>query len=290
MTVSVYASLTFSTGSFVSALSAIAGAELLDRASAIEATSMNLGIVIGPALAGVLTSVTGAARVVELQAALTLAVALVIAVSPSFEARAQAPSGTVREVMREGTLALARDSLLRDLSAAGLLASLSWGLMLVSFPLYARTSLHAGASAGGYLWAAIALGSILGTFLLPGEASRARIGRSCLAVGLSGLLWPLAGSLWAGVALIGLTGFVEGPFYAGTIALRQRLAPAGARTQMLNTLSSLNAVALAAGSAVGGVVGDPSTTFLVFAALNVAGAAVAGRRALLSARPERVVK
>ncbi|MGO9961229.1 MAG: hypothetical protein ACLP50_35515 [Solirubrobacteraceae bacterium] len=38
----------FSSGTFYSALAEIAGAELLDQASAIEASSLNLSLVIGP--------------------------------------------------------------------------------------------------------------------------------------------------------------------------------------------------------------------------------------------------
>ena len=52
----------FSSGSFVSALAEVAGPELLERASAIEATSLNLGIVVGPALAGGLVGAIGAPR------------------------------------------------------------------------------------------------------------------------------------------------------------------------------------------------------------------------------------
>ncbi len=73
----------FSTGSFVSALGAIAGTELLDRASTVEATSMNLAIVVGPALAGALAGVLGAAAVVELQAALTAGQAELLSPRPA---------------------------------------------------------------------------------------------------------------------------------------------------------------------------------------------------------------
>ena len=268
----------FSTGSFVSALSALAGPELLDRASAIEATSMNLSIVVGPALAAALAGTIGAGRVVALQAALTVLIAVAIAVNPSFEARTRDAGGSVAEAMRAGRRALLGNRLLRDVSAATLLANLSWGLMIVVFPLYAAGALHSGRSGGGYLWAGLAVGSIIGTFLLVGAPSRRRIGWSCAAVGLSALLWLLADSLAAGIALVTLTGITEGPFYSGSIALRQRLAPDVARAQVLNTLASMSMVAGAAGSLLGGVIADPSATFVAFAALNVAGALIVGRQ------------
>jgi MFS family permease len=273
-------------GSFASALSTLAGAELLDRASAIEATSMNLSIVVGPALSGLLAGGIGAARVIELQAALTVLVSAAIAVNSSFEAREGTPTGTIVEAMHEGTRALVGNRLLRDASSASLLGNVSWGLMVITFPLYAERALHVGRNAAGYLWAAIALGSIVGTFALSARAgarhptaSRGRIAVSYVAVALSSLLWLLAGSLAAGLALIGLTGLLEGPSYAGVITLRQRLAPSAARTQVLNTLASLSMVANSTGSALGGILADPSRAIMGFCALNLIAAAIIGRRA-----------
>ena len=277
----------FSTGSFVSALAAIAGPGLLDRASTVEATSMNLAIVVGPALAGALAGALGAAEVVELQAALTVLVALVIAVSPSFEARSEERVESISEALREGTRALVGHRLLRDTAAASLLASFSWGLMLIAFPLYAERSLHTGRNAGGYLWAAVALGSIIGTFALAGGPSRRRVGRSYLVLGLSALLWTLAGSLWVGFALIAFSGVLEGPAYSGSIALRQRHAPVGARTQVLNTIAGFNQVALSAGSILGGVLRAPVAAFVCFCAVNLAAAAIVGQGELLRPRPAR---
>lgn len=69
--------------------------------------------------------------------------------------------------------------------------------MMVGFPLYAARTLHAG----GYLWAALALGSIVGTFALAGGPSPRRIALSHGIPGLSALAWPLAHAL----TLVGLT-------------------------------------------------------------------------------------
>jgi MFS family permease len=278
-TVAVLYSITrpFSTGSFVSALAEVAGSELLDRASAIEATSLNLGIVIGPALAGALAGTIGAAAVVEIQAGLTVAVAALIAVNPVFEARPATLAESLRQALSEGTRALLDHRLLRNISAASVLANFSWGLMTIAFPLYAAQQLHAGAHASGYLWAAVAVGSIVGTFALAGTPSARRVGLSYGALGLSALLWPLAATLLVGFLLITLTGFIEGPAYSGTIALRQRHVPAAVRGQVFNTLGSFSLGAISLGSAVGGVVQNPVTTIFAFSAINLVAAAIAAR-------------
>jgi hypothetical protein len=86
-----------------------------------------------------------------------------------------------------------------------------------------RARCIAGAHASGCLWAAVAWGSLLGTFALAGTPSLRRVRISYSVVGLSAhLAWPLAHALAVGILLIGLTGFVEGPAYSGTIALRRR--------------------------------------------------------------------
>jgi MFS family permease len=267
----------FSTGSFVSALAEVAGDDLLDRASALEATSLNLGIVVGPALAGVLVGAIGAPAVVEIQAALTVLVAVLIAANPVFEARPATLAESMRQALREGTRALVGHRLLRNISAASVLANFSWGLMTITFPLYAVQYLHAGTNASGYLWAAVALGSIIGTFLLAGTPSSRRVAGSYAVLGLSALLWPLAETLLVGFLLITLTGIIEGPAYSGTIALRQRHVPAAVRGQVFNTLGSFSLGAISLGAAVGGLVHRPLATIVLFAAINLVAAAIAAR-------------
>ncbi len=266
-----------STGSFVSALAELAGAELLDAASAIEATSLNVAVVIGPALAGVLAGAVGAARTVELQVALTLVVAVLVAVNPAFEARSAQRAASLRDAMRTGLRALARQPVLRATALASSLAAFGWGLMIVGFPLYAVRELHAPANASGYLWAAVAGGSIVGTFAFRGAPSLGRAALSYLAIALSALLWPLAAALGAGVALITLTGVLEGPAYSGMIALRQRHAPPAVRGQVMTTLNSFGGIAIAAGSAVGGLVSSPVALILILVVVNVAAAGFCGR-------------
>jgi MFS family permease len=268
-----------STGSFLSALAEVAGHELLDRASAIEATSLNLGFVIGPALAGVLAGAYGPAVAIEIQAAATVLTALLIAINPVFDARPPTRPESLTAALRAGTRALAHHAALRNLSAANVLGNFSWSLMTVGFPLLAVDRLHAGAHAGGYLWAAVAGGSIVGTFVLAGTPSPRRMAGSYLALGVSALLWPLAGALLIGFLLVLLTGFLEGPAYSGVIALRQRLAPAAVRGQVLNTVGSFNMAAASVAPVLSGVLNDPVAIVYVFCATNIAAAALSMRAA-----------
>jgi MFS family permease len=275
----------FSVGSFFSALSEIAGAELIDVASTLEASSLNLALVVGPALAGALAGAIGPATAVEVQAAITVLVAVLVALNPAFEARSEDRATGVRAAMRDGLGALARHRILRSAGLASLLAAVGWGLMSVGFPVYAARTLHAGAHGSGYLWAAVATGSILGTFVLRGVPSSRRIGLSYGILGLSALAWPFAHLLTLGIVLVGLTGFLEGPAYSGTIALRQRHAPPAVRGQVITTLTGANMVGLAAGAAIGGAVVHPLSLILAFTAINLAAAVIAGRPWNRAVRP-----
>jgi MFS family permease len=266
-----------SSGSFQSAISQLAGAELLDAASTIEASSLNLSYVIGPALAGALAGATSPATAIVVQIVLTVVVAALVGINPAFEARSEHHAESVTAAVRDGLSAIVRNRFLRATTAASMLAAFGWGLMTVTFPLFAAGTLNAGAHASGYLWAAVAGGSLIGTFALRGRPTLRRVGLSYGILGVSALLWPLADSLALGILLIGLTGFLEGPAYSGSIALRQRHAPPAVRTQVMTTLGSFALVAVSVGAAVGGAVHDPTPTIGAFVVINLVAAAVAWR-------------
>jgi MFS family permease len=265
----------FSMGTFFSALAELAGMELLGPASAVEASSLNLAFIVGPGVAGVLAGASGAATVVLIQAAATVIVAVLIARNPAFEARSQDRADGVADALRTGLRALAREPVLRATTVAVTLAVCGWGFMAVGFPLYAARSLHAGAHAGGYLWAAIGAGSILGTVAISGGRSLQRVAISYLTLGISALAWPLAHSLALGVALVGLTGFLEGPAFSGTIAIRQRETPPAVRAQVLTTMSSLGLIAASLGAAIGGALHSMDASILAFLVVNVLAAVAA---------------
>ncbi len=232
-------------------------------------------------MAGALAGVIGAAKTVELQAALTVVVAGLVAINPAFEVRPLVRPDSLSHALRTGLHALGRRRVLLATSLSSSLAAFSWGLMVVGFPLYAVQTLHSRAHVSGYLWAAVAGGSILGTFVLHGPPGLRRVGFSYGILGLSALLWPLAGTLAVGIALIGFTGFLEGPAYSGTIALRQRHAPPEARAQVMTTVMSISQLMLSAGAALGGAVHDPLMLILLFVGVNlIAAAGALSRRSL----------
>lgn len=160
-------------------------------------------------------------------------------------------------------------------------------MLSVGFPLYARETLHVSANAGGYLWAALGLGSIIGTFFVRGERTPRRMAASYALLGASALLWLLARDLTVGVILVCLTGVLEGPAFSGSVSIRQRYPPPAARAQVISTIMSFTLTASALGSAAGGAVRHPSTVVPIFLGVNLLAAAcmaAVGRRRGASAR------
>lgn len=262
----------FSSGTFFSAMAELAGPELLDQASAIEASSLNMSFVVGPALAGLLSGAASPAIAVIVEAGVMLTSTVFVAINPAFEARPAERADSAGHALRQGFRALTGIQVLRATAIASTLAAFGWGMMMVGFPLYASRTLHAGAHAGGYLWAALALGSIIGTFVLAGQPAPRRMAASYAILGLSALAWPLVHELALGIALVGLTGFLEGPAWSGSIAIRQRHTPPAVRAQLQVTLTGIGLVAAAAGSVVGGVAHRPLPLFIAFTAINLVAA------------------
>lgn len=267
----------FTLGGFFSALSGIAGPDLLEQAGRIESVSLNLSFVIGPALAGAVAGAAGARTAIVVQIIGAALATGLIAANPVFDTVEGPRAISARHAVVDGLRALRQERMLRAPGLAALLATFGWGLMNLGFPLYATHVLHAGAHASGYMWAAVGAGSAIGTFVLAGPVTLPRIGRSYLTLGISALLWPLVHAAILGIALIGLTGFLEGPAYSGTLALRQRHAPAGVSAQIITTLGAASQVAVSAGAAAAGLIGSAFVAIVGFAAINLLAALVAWR-------------
>lgn len=274
-----------SSGAFASVLPEIAGAELLDVANTFEATTINAAFIVGPALAGALSGAAGAAAALALQAGLDALLSVMIALDVNFELRPDTAPGAglrgMRSAVEEGMRTLWRSPALRWNAITSVVYVSAWGTLNVSFPAFAE-SVGAGAHAGGYLWAAISFGSMVSAFALRAPAlrlvPRTLIAGSFAAMALSVLAWPLAGGLGAAIALVALTGALEGPSLVALIGTRQRLAPGHVRGQIMSTVISIDLAAAAVAAALAGpfhaALGTHATLY-AFAALTAAAAVIA---------------
>jgi len=188
----------------------------LPGANAARSAVTGAGIVLGPALGGVLLLLGSPAAAFALNAAtFGLSALAVLAIRARgdlnpFRPRraADRPAGLLREVARGAAALRAHPAALR-LVGADIMCSTLYGTQTVLLLMVSRR-IGLGAQGYGYLFAAIGVGGLLGS-ALAGRASRSPRSRSVLAAALIAAGLPtllLAVTRWpaAAIVLTGLTG------------------------------------------------------------------------------------
>jgi predicted MFS family arabinose efflux permease len=269
-------------GGFTSMIPAIVPGELLPPANAVETTSFNAALVVGPALAGTLSAVVGTQAPLLVEAGLALAALALIVRIPGLDSPPErADERTLWTIAADGLRQILHVPQLRGVTAAAAFGMTGLGLLTVAFPLFAVDHLGVERSAAGYMWAAFAVGSTLGALSLVRVQRRVppeRIVLSGYAIfGLLMLSWPLAGSLPVFLGLVALAALVDGPALAAQFAVRQQYVSPSLYGQVFTTAVGLKVGSFAAGAALAGVVVTglgSAEALLVAASLQVAGAVV----------------
>jgi MFS family permease len=260
-------------GGFTSLIPVIVPEDLLPPANALEASSFNMAIIGGPALAGTICALASPEASLLVEAALTTGVIAMIARIPSLDTPTGQPSSRpLREIAATGLRHVLRVPPLRAATAAGAISLGGLGLLTVAFPFFAVDVLGEGRSSAGYLWAAFAAGSTVGAITL---AHLQDVWRPHAVVigGIAGLgavmlTWPLASALPVALLLVMLAGMCDGPGFAATFAVRQRWTPRELHGQVFTTAASLKVGSYAVGAAFAGpaVVGLGARGALLLAA------------------------
>jgi predicted MFS family arabinose efflux permease len=270
-------------GGFTSLIPAIVPDQLLPPANALETSSFNSALVIGPALAGTLSAVLGPPAPLLVEAALALCALVLITRIPGLDDGPRHEGrGTLLGVAADGLRQILSIPELRGITGAAAIGLGGLGLMTVAFPLFAVEHLGIDRSAAGYMWAAFAVGSTLGALSLVRFQRRFPPERIVLAgyaiFGALMLLWPLAGSLAVLLLLIALASCVDGPALAAQFALRQQVVPPYLYGQVFTTAAGLKVGSFALGAALAGPVatGLGSAKAMIVAACVQMTAAVVG--------------
>jgi MFS family permease len=283
--VAVPAGITYplSFGGFTSMIPTLVPGELLPPANAVETTSFNAALVVGPALAGTLSAVAGPATPLVVEAALALAALALIVRIPGLDSPPErADERTLWGIAADGLRQIVVVTQLRGVTAAAAFGMAGLGLLTVAFPLFAVEHLGVERSASGYMWAAFAVGSTLGALSLVRIQRRFPPERIVLGgyatFGLLMLTWPLAHSLPVFLVLVSLAALVDGPALAAQFAVRQQYVPPSLYGQVFTSAVGVKVGSFALGAALAGVVvtGLGSAEALVVAATLQITAAVVG--------------
>jgi predicted MFS family arabinose efflux permease len=256
-------------GGFTSLIPQIVPDELLTPANALEASSFNAALVVGPALAGTLAAAFGPATLLLVEAALALLALVLIVRIPGLD---RAPGVERRERTLLGVAAAGVRQIAAVPELRGITAAAGLGLLTVAFPLFAVEHLDAARSDAGHMWAAFAVGSALGALSLVRIQRRFASERVVIAgyaiFGTLMLAWPLAGSLPVMLVLIAFAAGADGPALAAQFAVRQKLVPRSLYGQVFTTAAGLKVGSFALGAGLAGpvVVGLGSQEALLLAA------------------------
>jgi MFS family permease len=267
-------------GGFTSMIPAIVPGELLPPANAVETTSFNAALVVGPALAGTLSAVVGTEAPLLVEAGLALAALALIVRIPGLDSPPErADERTLWSIAADGLRQIVVVPQLRGVTAAAAIGLAGLGLLTVAFPLFAVEHLGVERSASGYMWAAFAVGSTLGALSLVRIQRRfppERIVLTGYAVfGLLMLSWPLAGSLPVFLALVLVAALADGPALAAQFAVRQQHVPPSLYGQVFTTAVGLKVGSFALGAAAAGALvtslGSAETLVLAASVQLIAG-------------------
>jgi MFS family permease len=228
-----------------------------------------LSLMIGPALAGVVTALAGPAVVIAADAVswvvlavsyarvAPLAARLAVTPSPAVPGPSAPPAPPVASApVDAGGWAVIRSSpVLPGLMAMSFVFYLLYGPIEVALPVHVASDLHGSAALLGTFWAVFGVGAVIG------ELSAPFLRRwpvwpimTGIVIGWGLAIVPLGLStpLWAGLAAFFGGAVIWGPWMSLSMAVLQDASPPGALAQVIAARSSLLILAAPLGTALGG--------------------------------------
>ena len=243
----------------------------LDAANMLWSFSLNLSLVVGPAVAGLLVASFGGPSVLLIDAATFAVMALVAATMPNVERGKPSMQAPLSE--RLGLRQLWDMKVVRYTTLLSLVFFFSYGPLEAAMPVYSDAILQTDARGYGLLWSALAVGALIGTLSSTTLSRRLRLG---VALPLIALLWgasllPMAftNHLWLACGLLLLGGLMWGPYTPMEATLLQRNVPKEQLGRVFGARSTLLTGGAPLGLAVGGILLAfvPATSVIAFSAL-----------------------
>jgi len=244
--------------------SLIERADLVEGNSKLE-TSQSAAQVVGPALAGFLIQVVGAAEAIAADALAFLTSAVFIFSIKKQEPKPQ-PSGEDPDFiveLKEGAQIVIKSPILRRIAACTATSNLGSSIFFAVFLIYVYDRLQLSPGTVGVIFAIGSIGVLVGAIAAARVASSIGLGRAIVIsifVGGIGLLAiPLVSLGPAVPILIGiqiLTGFSIPVYNINQVSLRQAITPDRIQGRMNATMRTIVWGTIPVGSLIGGVLGS----------------------------------
>jgi len=216
-----------------------------------------LSLMIGPALAGLVTALAGPAVVIVADAASWVVLAVSYArVGPLAARLARARETSDPANGRGGAWTVIRSSpVLPGLLALSFVFYLLYGPVDVALPVHVAIDLHGSAALLGAFWAVFGVGAVIGELAAP-FLRRWRVWPTMTAIvlgwGLALVPLGLPGPLWVALAAFFAGAVIWGPWMSLSMAVLQDASPPGALAQVIAARGSLLILAAPLGTALGG--------------------------------------
>jgi MFS transporter, DHA3 family, macrolide efflux protein len=219
-----------------------------------------LSLMIGPALAGVVTALAGPAVVIAADAASWVVLAISYARVAPLAARLAsgpppAPPLTPAPVDAGGWAVIRSSPVLPGLMAMSFVFYLLYGPIEVALPVHVASDLHGSAALLGTFWAVFGVGALIGELSAP-FLRRWPVWPIMTGIvigwGLAIVPLGLATPLWVGLAAFFAGAVIWGPWMSLSMAVLQDASPPGALAQVIAARSSLLILAAPLGTALGG--------------------------------------
>jgi predicted MFS family arabinose efflux permease len=262
--------------------------EVLDRANALDTSIHGLTDIVGPALAGLLMGLLGAAPTFCVIALVYAGGALGTGcIRPVHRVPPQ--GGRLLGEALTGLVRVLRQPTLRGLAICYGLYQITWGALVVLVPVVAARHFggETGAWMAGLLWAGSGVVGVIGA-LLTGQFRALGRERQVMALGMAVTavaIWPVAAAFGVAGLAVGLMliALAAGPVDVGVLTLRQRRTDPAELGRVLSVSMSLNLAGIPLGSALAGML-IPWSLPATFAVAALASLLVAACVALVPRR------
>ncbi|HEU0293660.1 MAG TPA: MFS transporter [Anaerolineales bacterium] len=243
----------------------------LDAANMLWSFSINLSLVLGPMIAGLLVASFGGPSVLLIDAGTFAVMALVAITLPILKRNKPPVQAPLSE--RLGLRQLWQMKVVRYTTLLSLVFFFSYGPLEAALPLYSDAILQTDARGYGLLWSALAVGALIGTLSSTMLSQHLRLG---VALPLIALLWgasllPMVftNNLWFACAMLLLGGLMWGPYTPMETTLLQRNIPKAQLGRVFGARSTLLTGGSPLGLAIGGILLAfvPSTSVIALSAI-----------------------
>jgi MFS family permease len=280
---------------FPSIIPDLVPADDLSTANALESLSFSVGGVAGPALAGLLIGLIGAANNLAIDAAtyfVFVACLLVLRLparapgpadaASSSSAGVSAPAKSTDTGLRPAIRFILRSPAILAITLMFMAVNVGEGMFVVILPVYVRDLTDAGAIGYGILVSAFTVGSLVGALVVGAIRWPWALGRSIaaaeVAAGVTAALLILEPPLLGAALVLVLVGICASPLTIWAQTIRMRLIPVALRGRVFALLRTLMqstppigglVAGLFLASAAGGVAATGSTSGGIAVAIAV---------------------